>query len=62
MPTHKHSVLAKIMIWYQNSTNFRATSMHVFLKTRNPIQPTLYQIPTNLMTGGIIATMNKVQH
>ena len=40
MPTPKHSLLAKTIIWYLNGTKSQATSMQVSLKSR-----TLYNLP-----------------
>ena len=40
MSTPKHSLLAKTIIWYLNSTNSQATSMQVSLKSG-----TLYNLP-----------------
>ena len=40
MPTPKHSLLAKTIIWYLNGTNSQATSMQVSLASG-----TLYNVP-----------------
>ena len=48
MPTPKHLLLAKTIIWYLNGKNSQATSMQTSLNLESC---TTYQTPANLMTG-----------
>ena len=42
MPTPKHLLLAKTIMWYLNDTNSQATTkeLQILLKIRNHVQPT----------------------
>ena len=58
MPTPKHSLLAKTIIWYLNDTNSQATSMQVSL-TFGTLQN--LPNPTNLMTGVMLQRESNIK-
>ena len=57
MTTPKHSLLAKIITWYLNGTNYLATNMQIFLTSG-----TLYNLPNPHQSNDWYDVTKRVQH